>query len=122
MTGPRFRFSMVSILLFALYSLIAYQPSPARSGHLADPFSAGWILNDTNADGLIDFIAGKVVVPAHPSAPENAAAADIAARLGFETTGFTPPVVIGAAEDRFDGARIYVGAEAAPSQYSGLIA
>src|SRR5713101_3954469 len=112
----RFRFIIVSI------PLLAYQANPAQSGHLADPFSAGWILSDTNGDGLIDFIAGKVVVPAHPSAPENAAAADIAARLGFETTGFTPPVVIAATEDRFDGPRIYVGAEAAPSKHSALIA
>src|SRR6266852_1250119 len=106
MTSFRFRFILVSIPLFALCSLIAYQSGPAQSSHLADPFSAGWILSDTNGDGLIDFISGKVVVPAHPSAPENAAAADIVARLGFETTGFTPPVVIAATQDRLDGARI----------------
>src|SRR5260370_33186680 len=122
MTSAWFRLIMMSIPLFALCSLTAYQSSPTQSGHLNDPFSAGWILRDTNGDGIIDFIAGKVVVPAHPSAPDNASAADIGARLGFETTGFTPPVVISALEDRFDGPRIYVGAEAAPSKYSALIA
>src|SRR5260370_25713272 len=120
MTSAWFRLIMMSIPLFALCLLTAYPSSPTQSGHLNDPFSAGWILRDTNGDGIIDFIAGKVVVPAHPSAPENAAAADIAARLGFETTGFTPPVVIGAGDDRLDGARIYVGA--APSKYLGLVA
>ena len=67
------------------------------------------MLTDTNGDDIVDFIAGKVVVPAHPSAAENAAAADLAARLGYATTGFTPPVVISAADDRADGPRIYVG-------------
>jgi hypothetical protein len=114
-------------VLVALWFLVAYQPaltayqsssqSPEAppASHLADPFAAGWMLADTNGDGIIDFVAGKVVVPAQPTAVENAAAADIAARIGFATTGFTPPVVISAAADRGDGPRIYVAGSAAPS-------
>jgi Zinc carboxypeptidase len=95
-------------------SLIAYQPGPgSTSTHLTDPFSAGWMLSDTNGDGIVDFVQGKVVVPDQPSAAQNAAAADVAARIGFETTGLTPPVVISASEDRAgDGnpePRIYIG-------------
>jgi hypothetical protein len=82
------------VCLVALSSLVAYQSDAPRPGHLADPFSAGWMLADTNGDDLVDFIAGKVVVPAYPTAAENAAAAEVAARLGYATTGFTPPVVI----------------------------
>ena len=63
---------------------------------------------DTNGDGIADFVAGKIVVPVQPTAVENAAAADIAARVGFATTGLTPPVVIGQAEDRGQ-ALVYVG-------------
>jgi hypothetical protein len=92
-------------------SLVAFQGAP-QGNHLADPFAAGWMTADTNGDGIIDFVAGKIVVPEHPTAAENAAAADVAARIGFETTGFTPPVVIAAGEDRRDEARIYVGGRA----------
>ena len=106
-------------LLFALSSTVAYQPAEPVRNHLPDPFAVGWILNDTNGDGVVDFIAGKVVVPEHPTAEENAAAADIAARLGFATTGFTPPVVISAADDRSDGGRIYIGSGSAPSRLAG---
>ena len=93
----------------------AYQQAP---DHLLDPFAPGWMLVDTNGDGIVDFVAGKVVVPDNPTAAENAAAADIAARLGFGSTGVTLPVVIKASEDRHDGPRIYVGASALPGHLS----
>ena len=67
------------------------------------------MLADTSGDGIVDFVAGKIVVPDHPTAAQNAAAADVAARIGFGTTGFTPPVVISTADDRRDGPRIYIG-------------
>ena len=101
-------FFRVAALAFLFSSLIAYQPEPG-SAHLTDPFAAGWMLSDTNGDGLIDSVSGKIVVPAHPSAAENSAATDIAARIGFATTGFTPPVVISASADRGGGPRIYIG-------------
>ena len=122
MFSTRMRFVMGAVGLLALSSLVAYQADAPRPGHLADPFSAGWMLADTNGDDIVDFIAGKVVVPAHPTAAENSAAADLAARLGFATTGFTPPVVISASEDRADGPRIYVGRGAAPAKYSATVA
>ena len=116
MNTTPFRLLIVLFLLLGLSGLIAYQQPPVSTNRLADPFSVGWILSDTNGDGVIDFIAGKVVVPARPSAAENAAAADIAARLGFGSTGLTPPVVIAASEDRGDGPRIYVGRGAVPAR------
>ena len=80
----------VCALAAALLPLIAYQdPAPAPR-HVADPFAAGWMLADTNGDSIVDFIQGKIVVPANPAAEQNAAAADLAARLGYATTGFTP--------------------------------
>ena len=94
MSSSYLRFALGVVCLLALSSLIAYQADTSRPGHLADPFAAGWMLSDTNGDEIIDFISGKVVLPAHPTAAQNAAAADLAARLGYATTGFTPPVVI----------------------------
>src|SRR5215469_4426266 len=117
MAAAASRLLMIFLVGLVLSSLIAFQPA-ASSSRLTDPFSARWILTDTNGDGVIDFVAGKVVVPSRPSAAENAAAADIAARLGFGSTGLTPPVVISADEDRADGPRIYVGRGAIPSRVS----
>ena len=47
-----------------------------------------------------------------------AAAANLAARLGYGTTGFTPPVVIPSSGDRSDGPRLYVGRGAVSSAHS----
>ncbi|HLJ50645.1 MAG TPA: M14 family metallopeptidase [Bryobacteraceae bacterium] len=79
------------------------------------------MLTDTNSDGIINFIAGRIVVPANSSEAENAAAANLAARLGYATTGLTPPVVISATEDHGDGPRIWVGRAAVPSQYTSSL-
>ncbi len=99
---------IVPVLGFIFPTLIAYRAG-SEARHLEDPFASGWMLADTNGDGIVDFISGKIVVPDRPSAAQNAAAADLAARIGFATTGFTPPVVIPESEDRGGGARIYIG-------------
>src|SRR5579871_2365937 len=88
----------------------AFQTPPASvpADHLSDPFATGWMLVDTNGDGIADFIAGKVVVPTNPSAVENAAAADLAARLGYGSTGLTMPVVVMADASLGNAPRIQV--------------
>src|ERR1035438_8391168 len=70
---------------------------PLPPDRVANAFASGWMVTDTNNDDIADFIQGKVVLPAEPSAAENAAAANFAARLGYESTGLTPPLVITAA-------------------------
>jgi len=94
----------------------AFQTNAPVADHLLDPFAAGWMLSDTNGDGIVDFVSGKIVVAPNPSAAENAAAADIAARLGFGSTGLTLPLVVPATQDRNDGPRIWVGRNAVPAQ------
>src|ERR1035441_10108732 len=86
------------ILVFLFARCFAYQAPPAN--HLPDPFSTGWMLVDTNGDGIADFLNGQVVVPESPTAAENAAAANLAARLGYGTTGLTPPLVVVGDSDR----------------------
>ncbi len=80
------------------------------------------MLHDTNADGVIDFIDGKIVVPAQPTAAENAAATNLAARMAFGSTGLTPPLVISAAEDNGRGPRIWVGKNAVPANLAAQAA
>src|SRR5580698_1865481 len=57
-------------------------------------FQMGLIVQDTNGDQIADVICGHVMVPRSPSAAENTAAANFAARLGYETSAFTLPVVV----------------------------
>lgn len=99
--------------------------APARSrSPLEHAFEPGWILEDTNGDNIADFLDGHVVVSSEPSAAENAAAANLAARLGYETAGLTMPVVETATDSARQerGAQIFVGSQAMPAEASsGLL-
>jgi hypothetical protein len=104
-TMPR---ACLPILLLFFARCFAYQaPAPPAAKHLADPFAIGWMLVDTNGDGIADSINGKVIVPDAPTAAENAAAANLAARLGYGSTGLTPPLVVAGDRDR-TGPRIVI--------------
>src|SRR5579864_2441047 len=108
-----------SILLLIVVSLFALQRPPGSAANSAasveNAFATGWMLVDSNGDGIADFVNGKIVVPARPSAAENAAAANLAARLGFGTTGLTLPIVVNAAAGASDGPRIWVGKDTIPA-------
>jgi hypothetical protein len=103
----RIRTGLVAAL--ALCAFAFQEPAPPRA---ADPFSPGWLLQDSNGDGIADFIRGHIVVPADATAAENAAAANIAARLGYESTGLTPPLVV--TQDGAPGPHIRIGRAGAP--------
>jgi len=106
----------LSLFLLALAAAFAWQTAPVHAPTpIEDAFATGWMLADTNGDGIADFIRGKIVVPAQPTAAENAAAANLAARAGFASTGLTPPLVITAATAS-DGPRILVGKAAQASE------
>ncbi len=96
----------------------------ASAGNISDPFAAGWMLVDTNGDGIADAVVGKIVVPDKSSAAENAAAANFAARVGYGSTGLTLPLVITASEDpnsrNVDEPRIWIG-KADPNAVGGQI-
>src|SRR5260370_24799827 len=94
--------------------------SPQGATHLADPFALGWMVVDTNGDGIADFVAGKIVVPDNPTAAECATAANLPARIGYETTGLTPPLGIIAPADPKAGPRLYIRRE--PSEHPFLTA
>jgi hypothetical protein len=88
----------IFIIFAILFSVVGDSqnsaPPQSFSLHLSDPFSLGWMLADTNGDGIADAIVGKIVVPDNSSAAENSAAANFAARLGFGSTGLTLPLVV----------------------------
>src|SRR5438067_12775024 len=66
--------------------------SEAASIGLSAFFRPGVVFLDTNEDGAVDFVNARIVLPVHPSAAELAAAADVAARLGFETSAMDLPL------------------------------
>jgi Zinc carboxypeptidase/S-layer like family, outer domain len=74
------------------------------SATLTALFVPGGIVRDTNSDNIPDAVGARIVVPASPTVREIQAAANIAARLGFETSALTLPLVVRdadvAADDR----------------------
>jgi hypothetical protein len=80
--------------------------TPAVSLDLTAIFELGLILQDRNGDNVIDFVNARLVLGEQPDASDVAAAANVAARLGYETSAMTlplsqatsgVPIVIGAA-------------------------
>ncbi|MGD8817236.1 MAG: hypothetical protein PVJ51_08610, partial [Acidobacteriota bacterium] len=76
-----------------------HQPAPAApgvqasdSGGLETLYEPGALLSDRNGDGHSDFVDACLALAATPSDAEVAAAADIAARLGFETASMDIPL------------------------------
>src|SRR5579872_3254780 len=107
----------VCVLLLVAACLVSTR-SVLAAEHLRDAFETGWMVVDTNSDGIADAVAGKIVVPVHPTAAENAAAANFAARIGYATTGLTLPIVVTTA---IQGPRIWIGKTAVPAGALGDI-
>src|SRR5580700_1399912 len=89
------KLSLIGLVLFLLFVLIP--EATVRSMATAEPgaptqltfdslFSQGAVLQDLNGDGVVDFVNVRIVVPAAASTSEIAAATEIAARLGYEST------------------------------------
>ena len=84
----------------AVFSAAAVDTVPAS---LSAVFQPGTALQDRNGDGAIDFVNARIVLPERPDASELAAASNIAARLGFETSAMDIPMV--RLKPPLDGAR-----------------
>ena len=90
-------YAVCAVSLFAALSASFAQTTtqPSTPGTtIEDVFRIGVMLQDTNGDKIADALCGHVIVPKSPGVAENTAAANIAARLGYETSALTLPVVI----------------------------
>ena len=76
---------------------VSAQAPPVRGFDSLFDLQTG-IVRDTNGDGLADAIAARVIVADAPSVEDMQVAANIAGRLGFETTAMTLPVVLRASD------------------------
>ncbi|MCR4340475.1 MAG: M14 family metallopeptidase [Gemmatimonadaceae bacterium] len=87
------------LFLTLVASALAVAPSDsqvpgATSLDLAGVFTRGPFLADQNGDGVIDSVPTRLVLPAAGAPEDVAAAANIAARLGFETSALTPGLAV----------------------------
>src|SRR6266852_436588 len=100
------------LLSFVLVAGAMGRTAPAETAalSLSELFKPGVVFQDRNGDGVVDFVDARIVLAESPSASELAAAADIAARLGYETTAMNLPVIGARAFPASDtGATIFVG-------------
>ena len=124
--------ALFGVLMTAPRSLAVLE-GQAPPADLQSVFNAGGMLQDRNGDGVVDFVSARLALGAKASAAEIAAASDVAARLGFDTSAMDLPltaaprdvagiVAIGAEGARRAGVQDMSGslADLAPGQ--GLIA
>src|SRR5262249_12490974 len=84
---------LAAALVLALQGLPAAQAPAAPRADLLGLFAPGGMLQDKNGDGVIDAVNARIVMGTSPTANEVSAAADVAARLGFETSAMDLPIV-----------------------------
>lgn len=118
-------------LVCALAGIVVLAPGAAThiagqagSAGLESVFEPGGMLQDRNGDGVIDALSVRIALDEQPSAARIAAAADVAARLGFETSALDLPLsgsgdVAGTVAIGMDGAR-RAGIPAAQIPLDGL--
>src|SRR5438093_8534168 len=105
----------VSVLVFVVLAAAVGRTAPTDSAavSLGEFFAPGVVFQDRNGDGAIDFVDARIVLNEKPSSAELAAAADIAARLGFETSAVDLPMVRLKADPTYaTGATVFIGAGA----------
>ncbi len=70
----------------------AFQSQQEAAAGLEAIFEPGPLLQDRNGDGDIDFVAARLVLGQPAGDADVAAAANVAARLGFETSAMNLPL------------------------------
>jgi len=89
--------ALFGVLVIAPRSLAVLE-GQGSAADLPSIFNAGGMLQDRNGDGVVDFVSARLVLGANARAGEIAAAADVAARLGFETTAMDLPLTASSSE------------------------
>ncbi len=64
----------------------------AAGGGLETVYDAGFVLDDGNGDGHLDSVTARLALPPVPTDSEVAAAANVAARLGYEAAALDLPL------------------------------
>lgn len=88
---------LISLAFLPQYSRVTAQAPQVLGFNVLFDVQRG-VVRDTNGDGLADGIAARVIVADAPSVEDMQTAANLAGRLGFETTAMTLPVVLKAGD------------------------
>ena len=80
---------------------------------IRDVFATGYMLEDRNSDQVVDFVNVRIVLPASPREAHVTAAANLAARLGYETSALNLGLAEqeGAGSNRYDVPVILIGGD-----------
>src|SRR5688572_1874561 len=76
----------IAATLLATSMLESSVQQQSTAADLRNVLATGYILQDRNTDDVIDFVNARIVLPASPSEADAVAAANVAARLGYETS------------------------------------
>jgi len=126
----RFRPFAGGLILFAALAAVfphnTWSQETSSESLLENAFRLGSILRDTNNDKIADAVCGHIMVPVSPEAAENAAAANLAARLGYESAGITLPIVTTPSGKSKTGCSaaivpLYIGGRAVPQSDAALM-
>src|SRR5436190_17193259 len=88
---------VAAVVLTASLTYGDTQQAAGQPADLAALFAPGGLLQDRNGDGVIDFVNARLVMGERPGAAEVSAAANVFARLGFETMAMNLPIPAAAA-------------------------
>jgi len=88
------RFTVSGFVLVAAGAIGRTAPADTAPLSLSELFKPGVVFQDRNGDGVVDFVDARIVLPEQPTAAELAAAADVAARLGYETSAMNLPLPV----------------------------
>ena len=83
---------LAGVVLIAPTTAVRTQEASSPSADLATLLAPGAVLQDRNGDGVIDFVNARLLLGDRPGAADVSAAADLAARFGFETMAMNLPL------------------------------
>jgi hypothetical protein len=103
-------------LLFTLLlaSAAHAQADAAPVTDVRNILARGFLIEDRNGDDVVDFVRGRILLAAEPTTAEAVAAANVAARLGYETSALDLGLVARSAAG-FDVPVIVIGETATPA-------
>ncbi|MGH9142358.1 MAG: hypothetical protein ACRD2I_14595, partial [Vicinamibacterales bacterium] len=87
-------FSAIAVSSFLLASRNQLHADVRGPQSLTTLVATRSLTRDTNGDGLADAVAARIIVPDSPTIGEVETATNLAARLGYETTALTLPLVL----------------------------
>src|SRR5262249_51469775 len=93
---PRFYLLLAATVAaaFGVHVRVPVHADARHSPSLTTLVGKNGLTRDTNGDGIPDSVAARIVIPASAPLADIEAAANLAARLGYDTTALSLPLVV----------------------------